>query len=79
MAPQVGSDFVALGPFGSMLRLVFLLWCASAKLLIQKPAPDFVLDAAMPDDGTKTIALSDYKNKPPGRLGRLGHVKPTTS
>lgn len=62
---QVGSDFVAFWLWKGMFRLAFLLCCASAKLLIQKPAPDFVLDAAMPDDSTKTIALSDYKNKQP--------------
>eukprot|EP00435_Cladocopium_sp_Y103_P065865 s326_g27.t3 len=39
------------------------LWSVTAKLLIQKAAPNFALDAAMPDDSTKSVSLQDYKNK----------------
>lgn len=48
------------------LRLVLVLsalWSVAAKLLIQKAAPNFALDAAMPDDSTKTVSLTDFKNK----------------
>ena len=45
---------------------VSALWSVAGKLLIQKDAPTFALDAAMPDDSTKTVALSDYKGKPLG-------------
>ena len=45
------------------------LWSVTAKLLIQKAAPNFTLDAAMPDDSTKSVSLADYKNKCLGSAG----------
>lgn len=45
------------------------LWSVTAKLLIQKAAPNFALDAAMPDDSTKSVSLQDYKNKCLGSAG----------
>ena len=53
------------------LRLVLVLsalWSVAAKLLIQKAAPNFALDAAMPDDSTKTVSLTDFKNKQLGLI-----------
>ena len=55
------------------LRLVLVLsalWSVAAKLLIQKAAPNFALDAAMPDDSTKTVSLTDFKNKQLGLIAK---------